>query len=120
MISLVEPQTGRILLHYLKVRSTFFGRLRGFAFMVKPGSYSGMLFLDAGRVHTFGTLFCLDLYFFDQSLRLQDLRLCVPPNRCPSSPRGTRHILEVPHTGRSGLLPLSPGDQVSLLYHVQR
>ncbi|MDF1535010.1 MAG: DUF192 domain-containing protein [bacterium] len=115
MNALVNSNTGQVILDELDVRSTFFGRLTGYAlrgFINCPG----MLFLDTPRVHTLGMLFPLDLYFFDTSLRLLGSSQAIRPMKFPRSPRGTRHILEIPHHAHNLSVELEAGEQVSILW----
>ena len=115
MNTLVNRNTGQVIVEKLDVRSTFFGRLKGYALRADIGP-PGMLFLDTPKVHTLGMLFPLDLYFFDASLHLLGSTQAVGPMRFPRSPRGTCHILEVPHHTHNLSLELAAGERVSILW----
>jgi uncharacterized membrane protein (UPF0127 family) len=119
MIHFIDERTGAILIEDLVIRSTFPGRLRGFSFKKPPEHKTAMLFLDTSKVHTFGMLFLLDLYFFDASLHCIGFKRGIPPNSFPSSPKGTRHILEVPcRHGKSTHL-FNEGRKASLILGVR-
>lgn len=119
MNHLVRTATGDILVEKLLVRATFWGRLRGLLFHRELDAGAAMLLVDTKRVHTHGMFFPLDLYFFDNSMRLIDSKHLVTPWRWPESPKGTHHVLEVRHRTATGPLRLDIGEQVSILWRIR-
>ena len=115
MNALVNRNTGQVILEGVVIKSTFSGRLTGYTLRSGIGP-PGMLFMDTRRVHTWGMLFPLDLYFFDASLLFLGSSRAVQTIRFPRSPKGTRHILEVPHHASNPPLELEAGAQVSILW----
>lgn len=118
MIRLIEGKTGDTLIEEVLIRSTFPGRLRGFSFYKIPKKKTAMLFLNTRKIHTFGMFFSLDLFYFDASFRCLEDRRGVRPNSIPCSPKGTRHILEVPHGILSSITLVSQGGRMSLNFRV--
>jgi len=116
---LVHTATGDILVENLLIRATFCGRLGGLLLRKEMNVGSGMLLVAARRVHTFGMLFPLDLYFFNASMRLIGSLYCVMPWRMPGSPKGTQHILEIHHKTTNEPLRLDFGEQASILWKVK-
>lgn len=116
MIHLVDQNTGTVIVKDLVVRSTFSERLRGFAFFKAPGPDKAMLFLNTRRVHTFGMFFPLDLHYFNTSMQYLQCTRNVQPNKIPASPKGTRHILEIPFTFTNKSILLRRGQRVSLVF----
>ena len=96
MIKLIDHITGATIINHLKIQSKYFDKLRGYALRKTVEYDTAMFFLNTRRVHTFGMFFPLNLYYFDDSLRLLECKQNVQPNRIPVSPKGTRHIMEVP------------------------
>lgn len=119
MSRLLSFATGKTLIERLDVRATFWGRFRGLLFYRNTEEDSAVWLMGTGRIHTFGMLFPLDLYFFDPSLTLIGFRRGVRPWSLPLSPRGTKHILEVRHRADLEPLGISPGDKVSILWIVK-
>lgn len=120
MTRLVHADNRYVLVEKLSVREDYWGRLRGLMFLRKISSGSGMLLVGTKRVHTFGMLFSIDLYFFDSSMRLIDFLFNVLPCRIPSSPSGTCYILELAHTGNDEKLRIEKGEQASIIWKVQQ
>ena len=116
MNHLVNALTGDILVKRLLVRGTFWGRLRGLLFYRELEAGSAMLLVATNRVHTYGMLFPLDLYFLNSSMGLIEFQDRVLPWRLPRSPEGTRHILEIQHRTGTGPLKLDIGERVSILW----
>ena len=116
MNRLVNAMSGDFLIENLIVRATFWGRFRGLIFHRKLETVSAMLLVATKRVHTYGMLFPLDLYFFNGSMCLIDSRHRVMPWKLPESPVGTQHILEIPHGTSTEPLRLDIGEQVSILW----
>lgn len=118
VISLIHCSSGEILIETLLVKSTFWGRFRGLLFYRDLHEDSAVLLITTKRVHTFGMLFPLDMYFFDSSLVLIDFCRGIKQCKFPPSPKGTKHILEVQH--REGVEPLrlTKGDKVSILWKI--
>jgi uncharacterized membrane protein (UPF0127 family) len=119
MIHLIDHRTGMIIVEKLIVRSTFSGRLRGFAYRKIPAHDTAMLFLNTKRIHTIGMFFPLDIHYFDDSMYFLESMRHVPPNTIPASPIGTRHILEVPVMNSKSIL-FRKREQVSLVFGVKR
>ena len=115
MNRLVKTETKATLVKNLMVRTTFWGRLKGLLFFRKLDPGSAMLLISTKRVHTFGMAFPLDIYFFNESMRLIAAQSCVLPWRMPKSPKGTQHILEVHHLPDAQPLKLVIGEQISVL-----
>jgi uncharacterized membrane protein (UPF0127 family) len=115
MSCLIRTETNEILVENLLVKKTSWGRLRGLLLFRKLASDTGMLLISTKGVHTFGMLFPLDIYFFNESMRLIAIQSCVLPWRLPKSPEGTQHILEVHHFQDVAPLKLDVGEQVSVL-----
>ncbi len=115
MNALINRNTRQMIMEGVDIKSTFLGRLTGYTLRTGIGSTS-MLFMDTRRVHTWGMLFPLDLYFFDASLIFLGSSRAVQPMRFPRSPKGTRHILEVPCHDSNPPLGLETGEQVSILW----
>ena len=78
-----------------------------------------MLFLNTRKVHTFGMFFNLDIYYLDCSMKFIGSALNVPPNRIPSAPTGTKHILEVPVMDFKKTTLFRNGEQLSLVFGVE-
>ena len=118
MNRLVHTVTGDILVERLLVKATFWGCLRGLLFHRELETGSAMLLVATSRVHTYGMLFPLDLYFLNGSMRLIDSQHRVVPWRLPNSPEGTQHILEIHHRAANEPLRLDIGEQVSILWKI--
>jgi uncharacterized membrane protein (UPF0127 family) len=116
--SLIKTATNEILIKKLLIRTSFPGRLRGLLFRPGLDKDTAMLLLGTRRVHTFGMLFPLDLYFFSASMNLIDKRFNVKPWGIPVSPLETHHILEVHHCPLSEGLQIKAGDQISIFWRV--
>ena len=113
MMKLINTRTGQTFLNNLSIKSSFWGRLRGYLFIPESEKENGMLLLTTKRVHTFGMDYSLDLYFLDRSLKLIDIQRDLKPNKVSASPKGCAHILEIPHK----VTPtdnLKPGDRLSI------
>jgi len=119
MIRLIDQRTGSVLVEDLIILWTFLGRLRGFAFYKIPEPGTAMLFLNTRRIHTFGMHFPLDIYYFDISLKVLGKRLCVKPYTFPTSPKGSRHIMEIPTQETKRPISLKNGEQLSLVFGVR-
>lgn len=115
MKHIVNAAKGKVILESLRIRSTFSGRLRGFACQKKLRYQTGMFFPDTRRIHTFGMFFPLDIYFFDGSMEFLGKKTHVLPRSFPKSCPGTHHILEIPHTGNLLPLDLEIGDRIAIL-----
>lgn len=115
MKRLVNAAKGTVILESLRVRSTFSGRLRGFACQKKPRCQTGMFFPDTRRIHTFGMFFPLDIYFFDGSMAFMGKRIRVFPGSFPISHPQTHHILEIPYSENISPLDLEIGDRIVIM-----
>lgn len=120
MTSLMRCCSGEILIERVFVKSTFWGKFRGLLFCRDLDKDSAILLVSTSRVHTCGLLFPLDLYFFDSSMVLIDSCRRIQPFKIPSSPKGTKHILEVKHREEVEPLKLEEGDKVSLLWEIPK
>ena len=118
MNRLVHTVTGNILVERLLVKATFWGCLRGLLFHRELETGSAMLLVATRRVHTYGMLFPLDLYFLNGSMRLIESQHRVMPWRLPNSPEGTQYILEIHHRAATEPLRLDIGEQVSILWKI--
>lgn len=119
MINLINEETGSTLVEDIVIQSTFMERLRGFAFYRISNRCGAMFFLKTKRVHTFGMLFPLNLYYFDASLRFITSKRGVRPNSLPISPKCAQHILEVPIGNSEISIPLKKGERISLIFKVR-
>lgn len=119
MSCLINTATREILVERLLLRATFCGRFKGLMFHTWLEAGTGMFIFSSKRVHTYGMLFPLDLYFFNQSLHLIDSKICVMPRCIPISPEGTKHILEINHLSAIEPLNICGGEQVSILWNKQ-
>lgn len=115
MVEAIDTRSGAVIIRDLDIRCGFRGRLKGFMFSRRPEDGTAILLLHTGRVHTVWMRFSLDLYFFDASMRFLGSTRAVEPFRLPSSPRGCRHILEVPHMPDHPPLKLALGDRLSIV-----
>lgn len=118
MNRLVRTETKATLVGNLMIRTTFWGRLKGLLLFRKLDPGSAMLLISTKKVHTFGMVFPLDLYFFNESMRLITVQSCVLPWSVPKSPEGTQNILEVHHLPDAEPLKLNIGEQVSILWEL--
>ena len=118
MNRLVHTVSGDILVERLLVKATFWGCLRGLLFHRELETGSAMLLVATRRVHTYGMLFPLDLYFLNGSMRLIESQHRVVPWRLPDSPEGTQHIIEIHHRAAAEPLRLDIGEQVSILWKI--
>jgi uncharacterized membrane protein (UPF0127 family) len=79
----------------MPVARTRWARLRGLAWRRRSRAGPGLLIPDCRSVHTFGMLFCLDLYFLDaQGLVVKEAR-GVGPGRFVSC-RSAEAVVEIP------------------------
>ncbi|UCF30780.1 MAG: DUF192 domain-containing protein [bacterium] len=97
-MKLMNIRTGEIAVTSLTIRSTFWGRFRGYLLLRRPDRACGLLLLGAARVHTLLMAFPIDIYYLDRSLIVLDCMYQIAPNRIlPRPPWGTAHVLETPH-----------------------
>lgn len=115
MSTLINTSTGLILIEKLLFRKSIFLRAIGLLFRQSLEIDSGMFLFATRRVHTYGMLFSVDLYFFDSSLCFIGKQCNVMPGHAPKSPADTRHILEVQHRNPVKNLRIEHGDRVSII-----
>jgi uncharacterized membrane protein (UPF0127 family) len=115
MRTLVNSSTGTVLIEKLFFRKSIFLRAIGLLFRHGLEINSGILLFCTRRIHTYGMLFPVDLYFFDSHLRLISKQSNVLPGHAPRSPFGTRHILEIQHRSPGNELRIEHGDRVLII-----
>lgn len=108
--SLVNAESGEVIVPQLELANTFWRRLRGLQFRAPLSPQQGLLMAPCRSIHTHWMRFAIDVAMLDRSGIVLAMHANVPPWRMLAGPHGTQAMVEA----RVGTLAtsLSPGDRV--------
>jgi len=95
-LSLVNRETGLVVVRRLELADTFWSRLRGLQFRRSFAQGSGLLLVPCSAIHTFWMRFPVDIAMLDRRGRVLRSIRSIAPNRVILGPRGTHAVLELP------------------------
>ena len=89
MCTLVNRETGDVLIEQLEIAASFWTRFVGLQFRRTLPPNAGLLIAPCSSVHTFGVRFAIDVAFIDASgvvvevrESLKPCRVCIPQHKC--------------------------------------
>ncbi|MCP4888061.1 MAG: DUF192 domain-containing protein [Planctomycetaceae bacterium] len=96
---------GRVLAATVRVADSYWKRLVGLQFSRSMPTNCVLWLQGCRSVHTAWMRYSIDIFFLDESLRVVDVRLGVPPWRIVrSKSRDAKHVLEAQHLESSGFI----------------
>jgi uncharacterized membrane protein (UPF0127 family) len=93
---LVDRNTGRVVIHSLKLATTLWQRFCGWQFQSIPPAGHGLLLVPCNSVHTFAMRFPIDIVFLAPDGEVVSVRPHVVPWRIVAPVRGATAVAELP------------------------
>lgn len=95
MATLVNADTGEVLLKDLEIADTFWTRFVGLQFRRSLPSDAGILLTPCSSLHTCWMRFSIDVFMLDVDFVVLGIRRHVRPWRAVICQRGTTQVIEV-------------------------
>jgi uncharacterized membrane protein (UPF0127 family) len=112
-MKVVHQKSGTVLGSNVKAATSFWRRLRGYMFYVRPPSdFDGLYFPDTNGVHNSFVRFSLDVVFISKTNAVVEVIRGFRPWRFSRIYLKAAHVIEFP----AGTIPetVMPGDQLAL------